>query len=201
MGEGGQAFESDGPPARCSTAGAKFGTCSRLRSRVDLEKPVTWGMSPLIRVAALLPRPVCQRPPAWPQLHHSLPLSSPPPVLHTARCSEHLRRRSRAMRSPEMVRIRTSHTWTGLTHFIAAFLLKMRRETLACPPTAGPQQVQEKIGLAKEIAAVLLRNVVQAVQLDEPARGAHDYQRFSKSAEANSSQRVLITPRIRAEHH
>ncbi|KAI0714245.1 RF-1 domain-containing protein [Fomitopsis betulina] len=59
-----------------------------------------------------------------------------------------------------------------------AFLLKMRRETLACPPTAGPQQVQEKIGLAKEIADVLLRNVVQAVQLDEPARGAQDYQRF-----------------------
>ncbi|EPT06230.1 hypothetical protein FOMPIDRAFT_1110057 [Fomitopsis schrenkii] len=69
-------------------------------------------------------------------------------------------------------------TFKGDAQLKNAFLLKMRNETLACPPNADQQQVQEKIRLAKDISGVLLRNVVQAVKLDEPPRGSQDYERF-----------------------
>ncbi|TFY58580.1 hypothetical protein EVJ58_g6332 [Rhodofomes roseus] len=58
-----------------------------------------------------------------------------------------------------------------------AFRLKMRHETLACPPAVSARQVEEKIGLAQEISDILLRNVVQAVKLEE-ARSPQDHERF-----------------------
>ena len=48
--EEGQANERDGPPERCSTAGAKFGTRPTFDRAVDLEKPITCDVSPLIRL-------------------------------------------------------------------------------------------------------------------------------------------------------
>ena len=80
----------------------------------------------------------------------------------------------------------------ALANSIAAFRLKMRKETLAIPPTASPQQVQEKISLAREIADVLLRNVVQAVKLDGPTRGPSDYERFSESVTTMQVGQTLI---------
>lgn len=50
MVEEGQAIERDGPPERCSTAGAKFGTRPTFDRAVDLEKPITCDVSPLIRL-------------------------------------------------------------------------------------------------------------------------------------------------------
>ena len=55
-----------------------------------------------------------------------------------------------------------------------------------------------------EIAGVLLRNVVQAVKLDEPVRGPSEYERFRKSARTMSTQpnpKLYATPELRITEH
>ncbi|KZT73996.1 hypothetical protein DAEQUDRAFT_720839 [Daedalea quercina L-15889] len=71
----------------------------------------------------------------------------------------------------------SSATFKGDADTRNAFRLKMRNETLACPPSASSKQLEEKINLAREIADVLLRNVVQAVKSDE-CSGPQIHERF-----------------------
>ncbi|KAH9926125.1 RF-1 domain-containing protein [Fomitopsis serialis] len=108
----------------------------------------------------------------------SAALSPLPPRLCTVSLRALLRASAATFKDdsrPEMVCAVCQKTCS--TNSRSAFRLKMRNEALACPPSASPQQVEEKTNLAKEIADVLLRNVVQAVRLDEAGR-PQDSERF-----------------------
>jgi len=62
---------------------------------------------------------------------------------------------------------------TLCAHIDVAFRVKMRTETLLLEGTAqnDPKQVEEKIQLAKDLAVMLRRNVVQAHRIESDSAG------------------------------
>lgn len=90
----------------------------------------------------------------------------------------------------------SSSTFAGDEPVQRAFRAKMRTETLFLDGTAqnNPKQVEEKIQLAKDLAMMLRRNVVQAQRIERDSAGDAWSLRFTKDTELGDNSTIKNPP-------
>ncbi|KAF9246126.1 RF-1 domain-containing protein [Melanogaster broomeanus] len=94
----------------------------------------------------------------------------------------------------------SASTFAGDEPIQKAFRLKMRTETLALDSTARNDagQVEEKIQLAKELAATLRRNVVQARRVEAHSGEPSWSLRFTKDTEIGDNSTIKDFPPVQS---
>ncbi|KAK7689118.1 hypothetical protein QCA50_007809 [Cerrena zonata] len=84
-----------------------------------------------------------------------------------------------------------STTFAGDPTVQNAFRLKMRNEILPSSSTTDPSQFEQKVTLAREVADVLRKNIVQARKVNSPSAEQDRYQlRITKDTELGDNESI-----------
>ncbi|KIJ68944.1 hypothetical protein HYDPIDRAFT_105481 [Hydnomerulius pinastri MD-312] len=92
----------------------------------------------------------------------------------------------------------SASTFAGDIPIRKAFQVKMRTETLVLDSASqnDPKQVEEKLQLAKELATMLRRNVVQARKVEAPSGEAAWNLRITKDTELGDNESIKSPPPV-----
>ncbi|KAJ7285688.1 RF-1 domain-containing protein [Mycena rebaudengoi] len=84
----------------------------------------------------------------------------------------------------------SSATFAGDAPVLQAFRIKIRQDAVAARSIADPQLYEERNDLAREIATILRKNVVQATRLDDPQKADTWRVRITSDTELGSNETV-----------